>query len=190
MINAKLMVMTMRKLGYELLVASNGVEALELLEREAKRGPQHEIQCILMDSSMDLMDGLEWSVESSRVESSRVVGVWQRRRHSENSAARGRSTVHCSARLCAAVRSFVSASCSLRRCSIVSLCFAALCVAFVRVRCVSTRRIRAAQQADRVRPFVIAQTAHVTEEYQQLCADAGMVAHTEALTHTDTNALT
>jgi hypothetical protein len=45
-------VMLMRKLGYEIQIASNGRECLEVLEREAARGRQHEIQCILMDASM------------------------------------------------------------------------------------------------------------------------------------------
>ena len=49
----------MRKLGYELLIACHGVEALEMLQREAKKGPSHEIECILMDATMDVMDGLE-----------------------------------------------------------------------------------------------------------------------------------
>jgi len=57
--NQKMMVMLCRKLGYELLVAGNGVEALATLEREAAKGPGSEIQCILMDASMDVMDGLE-----------------------------------------------------------------------------------------------------------------------------------
>jgi len=49
---ARLQVMLMRKLGYEIQIASNGRECLEVLEREAARGRQHEIQCILMDASM------------------------------------------------------------------------------------------------------------------------------------------
>ncbi len=43
-----MMVMLLRKLGYEILVASNGKECLEVIEREAARGRQHEIECILM----------------------------------------------------------------------------------------------------------------------------------------------
>jgi CheY-like chemotaxis protein len=50
----KLMVMLMKKLGYTLLVAENGAEALELLARESARGRQYEIECILMDASMDV----------------------------------------------------------------------------------------------------------------------------------------
>jgi len=52
-----MMVMLLRKLGYEILVAANGREALSLLESEARRGKQYEIECILMDASMDVMDG-------------------------------------------------------------------------------------------------------------------------------------
>ena len=96
-----MMVMLLRKLGYEILVAVNGREALSVLEREALRGPQHEIECILMDASMDVMDGME-----------------------------------------------------------------------------CTRVIRAQQLPTRVRPFIIAQTANVTEEYRRACLDAGMSAHT------------
>jgi len=50
-------VMLLRKLGYEILVAGNGREALQLLESEARRGKQFEVECILMDASMDVMDG-------------------------------------------------------------------------------------------------------------------------------------
>ena len=49
--------MLLRKLGYEILVVVNGAEALTTLEREAARGRTFEIQCILMDASMDVMDG-------------------------------------------------------------------------------------------------------------------------------------
>jgi len=99
-----MMVMLLRKLGYELLVASNGREGLQLMEREAAQGPQHEVQCILMDASMDVMDGME----------------------------------------CTAV-------------------------------------IRAQQLPHRVRPVIIAQTANVTEDFQQKCRDAGMVRTPSAL---------
>lgn len=58
-VNAKMMVMMMRKLGYEILVAVDGVDALAKLEREAARGPMHEIECILMDASMPNMNGIE-----------------------------------------------------------------------------------------------------------------------------------
>jgi len=58
-VNVKLMTMLFRKLGYELLVAANGREVLELLEAEAAKGRQHEVECILMDASMDVMDGIE-----------------------------------------------------------------------------------------------------------------------------------
>ena len=54
-----MMVMLLRKLGYEIEIASNGVEALKILEREAVKGREKEIECILMDASMDVMDGLE-----------------------------------------------------------------------------------------------------------------------------------
>lgn len=59
LINQKMMVMLLRKLGYEILVAANGREALNLLETEARRGRAYEVQCILMDASMDVMDGME-----------------------------------------------------------------------------------------------------------------------------------
>ena len=55
----KMMVMLLRKLGYEILVAANGREALTLLEEQARRGKEWEINCILMDASMDVMDGME-----------------------------------------------------------------------------------------------------------------------------------
>ena len=40
-----MMVMLLRKLGYEILVAGNGREALTRLESEARRGKQYEIEC-------------------------------------------------------------------------------------------------------------------------------------------------
>jgi len=40
-----MMVMLLRKLGYEIVIASNGREALERLEMEAARGRQFEIEC-------------------------------------------------------------------------------------------------------------------------------------------------
>ena len=89
--------MLLRKLGYEILVAADGREALEILAREARRGRNHEIEVILMDASMDVMDGME-----------------------------------------------------------------------------CTRVIRAQQLPTRIRPFIIAQTANVTEEFQRKCMDAGM----------------
>ena len=87
--------MLLRKLGYEILVAANGREALDILAREADQG--REIECILMDASMDVMDGME-----------------------------------------------------------------------------CTRVIRAQQLPHRVRPFIVAQTANVTEEFRRACLDAGM----------------
>jgi len=108
LINQKMMVMLLRKLGYEILVAGNGREALTVLEREAVRGPQHEIEVILMDASMDVMDGME-----------------------------------------------------------------------------CTRVIRVQQLPHRKRPFIIAQTANVSEEFKQKCLSSGMsVTHThEHTTH-------
>ena len=97
LINQKMMVMLLRKLGYEILVAADGREALSALEREARRGRDHEVEVILMDASMDVMDGME-----------------------------------------------------------------------------CTRVIRAQQLPTRIRPFIIAQTANVTEEFQRKCMDAGM----------------
>src|SRR4051812_16518411 len=89
--------MMMRKLGYEILVACNGQEVLHTLEREAFKGKDKEVEVILMDASMDVMDGME-----------------------------------------------------------------------------CTRVIRAQQLPNRIRPFVIAQTANVTSEYREMCLDSGM----------------
>ena len=96
--------MLLRKLGYEISVACNGREALDLLENKARQGRAQEISCILMDASMDVMDGLE-----------------------------------------------------------------------------CTRVIRAQQLPHRMRPFIIAQTANVTEEFRQGCLQAGMGTDTLAL---------
>jgi CheY-like chemotaxis protein len=90
-------VMLLRKLGYEILIAANGADALATLEREALRGRDFEVEVILMDASMDVMDGME-----------------------------------------------------------------------------CTRVIRKQQMPQRTRPFIIAQTANVTEEYRAKCMAAGM----------------
>ena len=71
------------------------------MEREAAKGPEQEVQCILMDASMDVMDGLE-----------------------------------------------------------------------------CTRVIRATQLPHRVRPFIIALTAHATADYSHKCIASGMVSDT------------
>jgi CheY-like chemotaxis protein len=71
LINQKMMVMMMRKLGYELILAVNGVEVLAALEAAAALGPQHEVECILMDASMDIMDGLECT---QTIRAQQVVG--------------------------------------------------------------------------------------------------------------------
>lgn len=46
----QLMVMILRKLGYEILVAGHGRECLEILDREAAKGRANEIEVILMDA--------------------------------------------------------------------------------------------------------------------------------------------
>ena len=97
LINQKLMVMMLRKLGYEISVACNGRECLEVLEREAVKGPQSEIDVILMDASMDVMGGEE-----------------------------------------------------------------------------CTRVIRAQQLPTRKRPFIIAQTANVSDAFKKRCLESGM----------------
>ncbi|XP_004346386.2 two-component hybrid sensor and regulator histidine kinase [Capsaspora owczarzaki ATCC 30864] len=58
-INQRVLVMLMRKLGYEIQVAENGRAVLHALARETARGREFEYQCILMDASMDDIDGLE-----------------------------------------------------------------------------------------------------------------------------------
>jgi len=58
-INQKMMVMTLRKLGYDVLVAANGRDCIQLLDRQATLGANAEIEVILMDVSMDVMDGIE-----------------------------------------------------------------------------------------------------------------------------------
>ena len=57
LINQKMMVMLLRKLGYEIIVAANGHEVLQRLESEARRGKEFEVECILMDANMNIMDG-------------------------------------------------------------------------------------------------------------------------------------
>ena len=92
--------MLLRKLGYEIHVAVNGRDALHLLAMEAAKGKQFEVECILMDATMDVMDGME-----------------------------------------------------------------------------CTRVIRAQQLPHQTRPFIIAQTANVSEEYRAMCLSSGMVRH-------------
>jgi CheY-like chemotaxis protein len=106
LINQKMMVMLLRKLGYEIDVASNGQHCLEILDQEAKKGRAHEIQVVLMDATMDVMDGME-----------------------------------------------------------------------------CTRCIRSQQLPQRIRPFIIAQTANVSEEYRTSCFDSGMDLFTSVDSH-------
>jgi signal transduction histidine kinase/CheY-like chemotaxis protein len=108
LINQKMMVMLLRRLGYEICIADNGLAALQLIEEKAARGPEFEIQCIIMDASMDVMDGME-----------------------------------------------------------------------------CTRVIRSQQQPHRVRPFIIAHTANVTQEFKQNCLEAGMDQFTTKPVHVD-----
>jgi CheY-like chemotaxis protein len=58
-VNQKMMVMLLKKLGYSIAVAENGEEALKHLAQQSARGREHEVQVILMDASMAVMDGLE-----------------------------------------------------------------------------------------------------------------------------------
>ena len=46
-----------------------------------------------------------------------------------------------------------------------------------------SRRIRARQRPDRPRPFIIAQTANVSKEFQAKCLEAGMVTNTHTRAH-------
>ena len=64
LVNQKMMVMMLRKLGYTILLARNGTEALSVLSHQAERGS--EVECILMDASMELMDGMECTREIRR----------------------------------------------------------------------------------------------------------------------------
>ena len=58
--NQKVMRMLLAKLGYaNCPVADHGQHALEILEQQRALGRDHEIEVILMDQSMDVMDGLE-----------------------------------------------------------------------------------------------------------------------------------
>jgi CheY-like chemotaxis protein len=108
LINQKMMVMLLRRLGYDIAVAGNGLEALKLLEDEAVKGVAHEIQCIIMDASMDVMNGME-----------------------------------------------------------------------------CTRVIRAQQLPHRTRPFIIAHTANVTDEFRDACLASGMDAFTTKPIHVE-----
>ncbi len=57
--------MLMRKLGYsDIGVAENGQKALEYLATETAKGREKEVECILMDASMDVMNGQEHTRKS------------------------------------------------------------------------------------------------------------------------------
>lgn len=56
-INQKMMTMTMKKLGYGLTIVANGLEALD--HCTTHNPDSHLFQLVLMDVSMDVMDGLE-----------------------------------------------------------------------------------------------------------------------------------
>jgi CheY-like chemotaxis protein len=139
-------VMLMRKLGYEIQIASNGRECLEVLEREAARGRQHEIQCILMDASMV-------------------------RTHEDTGKSRqgtGKDGLQC----VMPVANWLMV-----------LLFAHLLFFFLQdvmdgTEC--TRVIRAQQLPTRIKPFIIAQTANVTDDFRAACIASGMVRHARA----------
>jgi CheY-like chemotaxis protein len=95
--NQRMGVMLLRRMGYEIKVASDGQECLDLLNKQAALGRQHEVQVILLDLQMDGMGGIE----------------------------------------CA--------------------------------QC-----IRAQQQPNRLRPYIIAQTANTSQEDRTACTSAGM----------------
>lgn len=62
--------MLLKKLGYECLVANHGAHALQILEEQRVLGPEHEIEVILMDQSMDVM-----SVHTTLHRSDRCVAM-------------------------------------------------------------------------------------------------------------------
>jgi CheY-like chemotaxis protein len=96
-VNQKMMMMLLKKLGYSIAVAENGVEALKHLAQQTARGREYEVEVILMDASMAVMDGLE-----------------------------------------------------------------------------CTRVIRSQQLPHRTRPYIVAQTANVNEEFRARCLESGM----------------
>lgn len=62
------MLMMLRKLGYsDVLVADQGQHALDLLEQQRTRGPQHQIDAILMDASMDVSDATQLQADTRAV---------------------------------------------------------------------------------------------------------------------------
>lgn len=66
-LNRKLMLMMLRKLGYDPLVAQDGVEAVDIYKRERP-------DCILMDLQMPRKDGLQATIEIRSVEESEASG--------------------------------------------------------------------------------------------------------------------
>ncbi|MEO8206725.1 MAG: response regulator [Chthoniobacterales bacterium] len=60
-INRKLMTIMLRRLGYETLAAQDGVEAVEIYQRERP-------DCILMDLQMPRKDGFEAAAEIRKIE--------------------------------------------------------------------------------------------------------------------------
>jgi signal transduction histidine kinase len=66
-INLKLMLMMLRKLGYEPRVAFDGIDAVEIYRRE-------HVDCILMDLQMPRKDGLQATLEIREIEKSNSSG--------------------------------------------------------------------------------------------------------------------
>ncbi|MEO8207359.1 MAG: PAS domain S-box protein, partial [Chthoniobacterales bacterium] len=67
-INRKLMMIMLRKLGYEMLFAENGIKALEIYRKE-------QPDCILMDLQMPEKDGFEAAVEIRKMEQDAATGT-------------------------------------------------------------------------------------------------------------------
>lgn len=81
LINQKIAVKNVKKLGFEVDAASNGKEALDLLKNTVNDPDGKDIGAVLMDVQMPLMDGYEATKELRRLGSEKENGAFSVFKH-------------------------------------------------------------------------------------------------------------
>jgi CheY-like chemotaxis protein len=75
--------MLLGKLGYDILIAHDGLDALQLLEQQAQKGAEQQVQVILMDATMD-------RVRTNNTHALTHAQIWRRRAENRASSCRVR----------------------------------------------------------------------------------------------------